>query len=118
MGALFQIYFIILSTLFITQSAWANPACDACINAVVPTYVLGIPKDIFYILMFLILLVIFCITVYLFRIHKNKIISMNKNSISSILEKKEELENLFALKEKGIITEQQFEQKKSDILNK
>lgn len=38
------------------------------------------------------------------------------NSSSSIMEKKDEIEKLFQLKEKGIITEKQFQEKKSEIL--
>lgn len=111
MKVLFKIYFIILATLFITKSTLAKPACAVCTPPVAPTHILGIPENIFYILLFSILFLIFCITLYLFK-HKN----IKQNSSSSVMEKKDELEKLFLLKEKGIITEKQFQEKKSKIL--
>lgn len=111
MRVLLKIHFIILAILFITKSTLAKPACAVCTPPVASTHILGIPENIFYILLFSILFLIFCITLYLFK-HKNK----KQNSSSSIIEKKNEIEKLFQLKEKGIITEKQFQEKKSKIL--
>ena len=111
MRVLLKIHFIILAILFITKSTLAKPACAVCTPPVAPSHIFGIPENIFYILLFSILFLIFCITLYLFK-HKN----IKQNSSSSVMEKKDELEKLFRLKEKGIITEKQFQEKKSKIL--
>ena len=65
------------------------------------------------------LLVIFIVIAFIFFVIKfifQKLTSIQQNSSSSILEKKDEIEKLFQLKEKGIITEKQFQEKKSKIL--
>lgn len=112
MKVLLKIHFIILATLFITRPTFAKPACAVCTPPAAPTYILGIPENIFYILLFSILFLVFLYN-FLFK-HKNK----KQNSSSSIIEKKNEIEKLFQLKEKGIITEKQFQEKKSEILQK
>lgn len=65
------------------------------------------------------LLVIFIVIAFIFFVIKfifQKLTSIQQNSSSSIMEKKDEIEKLFQLKEKGIITEKQFQEKKSKIL--
>ena len=72
-------------------------------------------KDLFLIVLsFLIIYGIARFFIFLFKF----VFGSNNNKAISFSDKKSELEKLFVLKEKGIITEQQFEQKKSDILNK
>lgn len=72
-------------------------------------------KDLFLIVLsFLIIYGIARFFIFLFKF----VFGSNNHKAISFSDKKSELEKLFALKEKGIITEQQFEQKKSDILNK
>lgn len=67
------------------------------------------------------LLAIFIVIAFIFFAVKfifKKLTSTQQNSSSSIMEKKDEIEKLFQLKEKGIITEKQFQEKKSEILQK
>ena len=65
------------------------------------------------------LLIIFIVIASIFFVIKfifQKLTSIQQSSSSSVMEKKDEIKKLFQLKEKGIITEKQFQEKKSKIL--